>query len=102
MTREKYEALSVTVLKELAKARGMKNISALKKKEVIERMLEEDAKQAGAGQSTEAEKKETERTEPEQRQETGRTQPEQRQETGRVQPEQSCLLYTSPSPRDRG
>lgn len=45
MTREKYEALSVAVLKELAKARGMKNISTLKKKEVIERMLEEDAKQ---------------------------------------------------------
>lgn len=87
MTREKYEALSVTVLKELAKARGMKNISALKKKEVIERMLEEDAKQAGAGQSTEAEKKETERTEPEQRQETGRVQPEQRLEAGRMQPE---------------
>lgn len=32
MTREKYEALSVTVLKDLAKARGMKHISALKKK----------------------------------------------------------------------
>lgn len=45
MTREKYEALSVAVLKELAKARGMKNISTLKKKEVIERMLEEDTKQ---------------------------------------------------------
>lgn len=51
MTREKYEALSVTVLKELAKARGMKNISALKKREVIERMLEEDEKQAAAAEA---------------------------------------------------
>ncbi|MGN0359369.1 MAG: transcription termination factor Rho [Hominisplanchenecus sp.] len=46
MTREKYEALSVTVLKELAKSRGLKNVSALKKNEVIERMLEEDAREA--------------------------------------------------------
>ena len=37
---------SVTVLKELAKSRGLKNVSALKKNEVIERMLEEDAREA--------------------------------------------------------
>ena len=29
--REKYESLSLTVLRELAKARGMKKVSALKK-----------------------------------------------------------------------
>ncbi len=44
MTREQYEALSVTVLKELAKNRGMSHISALKKKELIDKMLEEDTK----------------------------------------------------------
>ncbi len=44
MTREQYEALSVTVLKDLAKSRGLRNISALKKKDVIERMLAEDEK----------------------------------------------------------
>ena len=39
MTREQYEALSVAALKEIAKNRGMRHISALKKREVIERML---------------------------------------------------------------
>ena len=29
--REKYESLSVTVLKDLAKARGIKGVSAMKK-----------------------------------------------------------------------
>lgn len=42
--REKYESLSVTVLKEVAKARGLKNLSGLKKSELVERMLEEDKK----------------------------------------------------------
>ena len=40
--REKYESLSVLKLKELAKARGIKRISALKKAELIEVMLEQD------------------------------------------------------------
>ena len=40
--REKYESLSVTVLKDLAKARGIKGVSAMKKGELVERMLEED------------------------------------------------------------
>ncbi len=35
--REKYESLSVTVLKDLAKARGLKHLSGLKKHELIER-----------------------------------------------------------------
>ena len=42
--REKYESLSLAVLKELAKARGLKKISQLKKAELIARMLEEDEK----------------------------------------------------------
>ena len=40
--REKYESLSLATLKELAKARGLKGISALRKPELIERMLHED------------------------------------------------------------
>ena len=44
--REKYESLSLAVLKDLAKARGMKGISTLRKPALIERMLEEDAKEA--------------------------------------------------------
>lgn len=40
--REKYESLSVVALKDLAKARGLKNISGLKKAEVIDAMVAED------------------------------------------------------------
>lgn len=43
--REKYESLSVTVLKDLAKARGLKHLSGLKKHELIELMLAEDEKE---------------------------------------------------------
>jgi transcription termination factor Rho len=42
--REKYESLSLNVLKDLAKARGLKGITGLKKGELVERMLEEDEK----------------------------------------------------------
>ena len=41
--REKYESLSLATLKDLAKARGLKGISTLRKPELIERMLQEDA-----------------------------------------------------------
>ena len=42
MTKEQYESLSAVQLKELAKSRGLKNLSGLKKSEVIARMLEAD------------------------------------------------------------
>lgn len=42
--REKYESLPLATLKELAKARGLKGISAVKKAELIELMLTEDEK----------------------------------------------------------
>ena len=40
--REKYESLALTVLKELAKARGIKVTSAMKKADVVEAMLAKD------------------------------------------------------------
>ena len=42
MTREQYESLPLSELKESAKARGMKGTSALKKGDLINRMLEKD------------------------------------------------------------
>ncbi|MCD7981045.1 MAG: transcription termination factor Rho [Clostridiales bacterium] len=54
--REKYESLSLAILKDLAKARGMKRISTLKKAELIERMLEQDELDVRAGQSEQNEK----------------------------------------------
>lgn len=52
--REKYESLSLTSLKEVAKARGIKHISTMKKAEVVEAMLLEDAKLAKAKADSEA------------------------------------------------
>ena len=51
--REKYESLSLATLKDLAKARGLKGISTLRKPELIERMLQEDEKDAEAEKSKE-------------------------------------------------
>ena len=42
--REKYESLSLAVLKDLAKARGIKGLTGLKKEQIVELMLAEDEK----------------------------------------------------------
>ncbi|MDO5136154.1 MAG: transcription termination factor Rho [Eubacteriales bacterium] len=44
--REKYESLKLEVLKDLAKARGLRGVSGLRKTELVERMLEADAKES--------------------------------------------------------
>ena len=43
--REKYESLPLAELRAVAKARGMKGISTMKKDEVVEAMLQEDEKE---------------------------------------------------------
>ena len=50
MMREKYESLPLATLKELAKARGLKGISTMKKAELIELMLKDDEKEKKASQ----------------------------------------------------
>lgn len=50
--REKYESLSLVVLRDLAKARGLKNISSMKKSDLVNRMLEEDARKSKEPEST--------------------------------------------------
>lgn len=68
--REKYESLSVVALKDLAKARGLKNISALKKAEVVDAMIAEDRrleqlkKQTEAAQQKESENEKETKEEP--------------------------------------
>ena len=52
MMREKYESLPLATLRDLAKARGLKGISTLKKAELIERMLEEDSKEKSEKRET--------------------------------------------------
>ncbi len=49
--REKYESLALVNLKELAKARGIKGVSAMKKAEVVEAMLAQDEKEKAARQA---------------------------------------------------
>lgn len=44
--REKYESLSAVVLRDLARARGLKNISNMRKSDLIELMIAEDERQA--------------------------------------------------------
>ena len=45
--REKYESLALVQLKELAKVRGIKGVSAMKKAEVVEAMLAQDERDKG-------------------------------------------------------
>lgn len=52
MMKEKYESLPLATLKDLAKARGLKGISTMKKAELIERMLEEDEKEKNNAKET--------------------------------------------------
>ena len=55
--REKYESLSVTALREVAKARGLKSLSGLKKQELVERMLQEDERIVAEKQESAPEEK---------------------------------------------
>ena len=50
MTKEQYQSIHAGDLKELAKARGIRGVSAMKKDEIIEKMLalDESAKETGA------------------------------------------------------
>ena len=70
--REKYESLSLGALKEIARARGMKGLSSLKKSELVERMLQEDEKDKKLAEKKEAKaegKKEEHRKEEHRREE---------------------------------
>ena len=42
--REKYESLSVSALRDIAKARGIKGVTSIKKADLVEMMLAEDEK----------------------------------------------------------
>lgn len=58
--KEKYESLSVTVLKDLAKARGLRHLSGLKKQELVELMLAEDEKEGQKASEAREEQKSSE------------------------------------------
>ena len=52
--REKYESLALTDLKEIAKTRGIKGTSTMKKAQIVEAMLKEDEKDKAAGRDAAA------------------------------------------------
>lgn len=69
--REKYESLALVQLKELAKVRGLKGTSTMKKAELVEAMLAEDERvKAAAQQESTAKAEEADR----ERREAGSTQ----------------------------
>ena len=118
--REKYESLSLVVLKDLAKARGLKGISTMKKGELIDRMLQEDEREKEAAPKAKtvytartASGQEGRKHTPKPRREehSSHTEDHSHPEHGEsmhaehgahASQEQiyNCLLYTSPSPRD--
>ena len=49
--REKYETLSLVVLKDIAKSRGIRHLSGLKKSEVIDVLCRQDEIDAAAAQT---------------------------------------------------
>lgn len=74
--REKYESLSVTVLRDLAKARGLKNLSGRKKSELVELMLAEDEKEAKSGKERKEESAVKEAKEPQEAREEAKSETE--------------------------
>ena len=51
--REKYESLALADLRAIAKNRGIKGSSTMKKADLVEAMLAEDEKDKNAGKSIE-------------------------------------------------
>lgn len=60
--REKYESLALVQLKELAKVRGIKGVSAMKKAEVVEAMLAQDEKDKGREEASQTAEKRPEKS----------------------------------------
>ena len=61
MMKERYESLPLNELRQVAKARGLKGISALRKDQLVERMLQEDEKDQAKKAAEQSEESKTER-----------------------------------------
>lgn len=61
--REKYESLALPALRDIARARGLKVTSAMRKADVVEAMLAEDEKEKNGAQKEEISQVEPERVE---------------------------------------
>ena len=91
--REKYESLSLVVLRDLAKARGLKNISSMKKSDLVNRMLEEDARKQKETESMQMQEERRERVKAKEGTERSKD---------HAQPKEYSRKRTEYVPRERG
>ena len=78
--REKYESLSAVVLRDLAKARGLKNISGMKKSDLVDLMVAEDERQSKE-ENTKQREQTSQREQTPQREQAQREQTPQREQS---------------------
>ena len=86
MTKDQYESLQLSALRDIAKRRGMKGVSALRKAGLIDAMMEQDRKEAIANMEARKAQRAEQSAEParEEQARTGREQqPEAAAQRGR-------------------
>ncbi len=99
--REKYESLSAIVLKDLAKARGLKNVSSMRKKDLVELMLAEDERLEKEEQERQTKDAPQPKEEPQERQTKQEPQEEQERQTKDApQPREEQERQTKDAPRN--
>ena len=81
--REKYESLQLVHLRELAKARGLKGVSAMKKADIVNLMLEEDEKDKAKAEA--ARKEEAAKAEAAKREEAAKAEAAKREEAAKAE-----------------
>lgn len=103
--REKYESLSAVVLRDLAKARGLKNISGMKKSDLVDLMVAEDERQ-GREENTKQREQTPQREQAQREQTPQREQAQQRParepREGRENPKESGAVDETISNLDSG
>ena len=101
MTREQYESLPLAELKGIAKTRGMKGTSTLKKSDLITRMLEKDEEVSRQEQIAQTEKFQKERQERYEQRQEQREQRERAERTERTERTERPTRYERTERSDR-
>ena len=97
--REKYESLSAVVLRDLAKARGLKNISGMKKSDLVDLMVAEDGRQSKEENTKQREQAQREQTP---QREQAQQRPAREPREGRENPKESGAVDETISNLDSG
>ena len=98
--REKYESLSAVVLRDIAKARGLKNISGMKKSDLVDLMVAEDERQSKE-ENTKQREQTSQREQTPQR-EQAQQRPAREPREGRENPKESGAVDETISNLDSG